>query len=203
MTPLWPFSALVWAHWQLLLNVSNAAWWLSELWILARDLRSAKGERADRGSFVLIVGVIVLTVFAAYWAIGHFPFARLPDGNIGAIRFAAGIALMWIGIALRVWSVLTLGAFFRVTVVVQDGHRLIAHGPYAHLRNPSYTGSLITFLGQGLVTGNAIALAIFVIGPLLAFSWRIRVEEQALRGRFGDDYGRYARSRWALIPFVW
>jgi protein-S-isoprenylcysteine O-methyltransferase len=203
MTPLWPFSALVWAHWQVLLNTSNAAWGLSELWIWARRLGKTKGTNADRGSFLVIVVIITLTLLAASWAGRAFPFARLPDGNIGAIRFASGIALMWIGIALRDWSVLTLGTFFRVVVLVQDDHRLITHGPYRFLRNPSYTGALITFLGQGLITGNAVSLAICVAGPVLALGWRIHVEEQALRTRFGDEYARYAGRSWALVPFVW
>ncbi len=203
MTPLWAVSALVWAHWQVLLNASNAAWILSEMWIFIRDLRAAKGVRADRGSFAIIVIAIAASLTAAYWSIKVFPFARLPDGNIGAVRFASGIAAMWIGIALRVWSVVTLGAFFRTQVFVQDDHRLVTAGPYAHLRNPSYTGALMTFLGQGLITGNAVALLFCIVGPFLALSWRIRVEEQALRARFGNKYAQYAARSWALIPLVW
>ncbi len=203
MTPLWPFSALVWAHWQTLLAVSNGAWMLSELWIMARDIGRPKGESRDRGSFFLIIAVIAVTILGETWAGHAFPFARLPNGNFGAVRFASGIALMWIGIALRDWSVLTLGRFFRVQVQLQGDQRLITHGPYTFLRNRSCTGALITFLGQGLITGNAISLAICVVGPLLVLSWRIHIEEQALRARFGDDYARYAGKSWALVPFVW
>jgi protein-S-isoprenylcysteine O-methyltransferase Ste14 len=40
------------------------------------------------------------------------------------------------------------------------------------------------------------------MGPLLAYSYRIAVEERALRARFGAKYVTFARDRWRLIPFL-
>lgn len=115
----------------------------------------------------------------------------------------AGIVLIWGGIALRLWAVRTLGRFFRVTVTVQDDHRLVDPGPYRRLRNPSYTGALITMAGVGLAIGNWLSLAAMALIPMLGFGWRIRVEEASLAARFGADYESYRGRRWALIPFVW
>ncbi|HEY2177086.1 MAG TPA: isoprenylcysteine carboxylmethyltransferase family protein, partial [Caulobacteraceae bacterium] len=127
----------------------------------------------------------------------------LPDGDIGAVRFAAGIALMWLGIGLRQWSVATLGRFFRITVVVQEDHKLVTAGPYRWLRNPSYSGVMLTVLGQGLTFGNWVALLVLVGGVLAALAWRIAVEARALRGHFGPAYEAWAKKSWALIPWVW
>ena len=94
----------------------------------------------------------------------------------------------------------TLGRFFRVTVTVQDDHRLVDTGPYTKLRNPSYTGAMITMAGVGIAMGHWLSLAAMILFPLLGFAWRIRVEEASLAARFGADYDAYRRSRWALIP---
>ena len=197
------FADLVWGHWRPLLNISYVAWMASEFSILARDLRVVRGVNKDRASLLVIIAAIGIGVAASMWCSAHLAFARLPDGDVGAVRFAAGIALMWLGIGLRQWAVAALGRFFRVTVVVQDDHRLITDGPYRRFRNPSYTGLMITVLGQGLITGNWIALLVLVGAVLAALTWRMAVEANALRERFGEAYDVYASDRWALIPFVW
>jgi protein-S-isoprenylcysteine O-methyltransferase len=104
--------------------------------------------------------------------------------------------------AFRLWAVLVLGRFFRVTVLVQDEHRLVEAGPYRLLRHPAYTGSLLTMIGLGLAMGNWLSLAAMVLTPLAAYAYRIRVEEEALRARFGESYERYAAARWRLVPFL-
>jgi len=175
----------------------------SEAWIFARDWRSVRGTSQDRFSLPVIVGAVIVSVAAAIWCTNHLAFARLPDGDLGAIRFAAGLVLMWLGIGLRQWAVATLGGLFRTTVVVQADHQLVTRGPYRWLRNPSYTGAMITVFGQGLTFGNWVALVVLVGGVLSALVWRIAVESRALRSHFGEAYEAYAKRSWALIPGVW
>jgi protein-S-isoprenylcysteine O-methyltransferase len=201
MTAIW--ARALWDHWQTLLWVANAAWMLSELWIFARDLRRAQGVDADRGSRLLILLAVGASVVAAQLCVTRYAFARLPDGEIGAARFATGLALMWIGISLRLWAVVTLGAMFRTKVMLQEDHRLVTRGVYSRLRNPSYTGVLLTVIGQGLTFGNWLALLVLVGGVFAALAWRIHVEERALRSRFGADYDAYARRSWAILPPIW
>jgi protein-S-isoprenylcysteine O-methyltransferase Ste14 len=57
--------------------------------------------------------------------------------------------------------------------------------------------------GVGLTFGNWISLIVCVMITLLALIFRIRIEEQALRGHFGAVYDDYAKRSWALIPGVW
>jgi protein-S-isoprenylcysteine O-methyltransferase len=141
---------------------------------------------------------IVLT--GAWYATDAFPWARFQAFRLQI--FLIGIVLIWAGIALRLWAVRVLGRFFRTTVVVQDEHQLVETGPYRLLRHPSYTGTLLTLLGFGLCFGNWIALALVTLGPVIAYSYRITVEERALRARFGPKYEAYAQARWRLIPFL-
>jgi protein-S-isoprenylcysteine O-methyltransferase len=196
-------AGLLWAHWHGLLAAANAAWALSEISIFARDRRAARGVSKDRSSLAVIIAALFASLAASTWCAAHLTFAKLPDGDLGAVRFAAGIALMWLGIGLRQWAVAVLGRFFRVTVVVQVDHQLVTAGPYRRLRNPSYTGIMITVVGQGLIMGNWLALLVLVGGVLAALAWRIEVESRALREHFGPSYEAYAKHSWALIPWVW
>jgi protein-S-isoprenylcysteine O-methyltransferase len=186
--------------WRQAFWLSYLAWIAIELAIWSRDFARVKGKRDDRFS-MLAIGVsigagITLAFNAPRLAPGWIP---LPP----QLLTGAGIALIWTGIALRLWAVRTLGRFFRVTVTVQDDHRLVETGPYAKLRNPSYTGAMLTLAGVGVAMGHWLSLAAMVLIPMLGFGWRIRVEEASLAARFGADYQAYRSRRWALIPFLW
>ena len=189
--PLWP--SVFWT--------SYLGWCAMEYWIFSRDRRAAQGERKDRGSLGVLMIVFPAGMFAAFAAAYASPDTRIAGPD--EVVFWSAIALVWIGMALRTWAVLTLGRFFRVTVFVHDEHRLITSGPYRRLRNPSYTGGLITVVGIGLALGNWLSLAAACGGMLIGYAWRIRTEEQALLQRFGQDYADYMRKSWALIPPVW
>jgi hypothetical protein len=55
--------------------------------------------------------------------------------------------------------------------------------------------------GPGL--GNWLSLLAAVLGALVGFTRRIRIEEATMRARFGDAYTTYARCTWRLVPFIW
>jgi protein-S-isoprenylcysteine O-methyltransferase Ste14 len=187
--------------WQALFWSVYAAWLGSEAWILSRDRRPATGDPADRGSRRLLVAMYAIGL------VGGFGFAnRLEGWRIGGdprLVFGIGLALMFAGMAFRLWAVLTLGRFFRTAVQVLDDHRLVGEGPYARLRHPSYTGALVTLAGIGVALGNWLGLAWILGFGLIGFGRRIEVEDAALKARFGPAYDDYARGRRALVPFVW
>ena len=187
-------------HWYQLFIFSYVAWIAMEIGIGIRDRRKSSGTSGDRGSLILLIAMFFIVLTAAWYATDTLAWARFPAFRFEI--FLIGIALIWAGIALRLWAVRVLGRFFRITVVVQEEHELVETGPYSLLRHPSYTGTLLTLLGFGLCFGNWIALALLTVGPLLAYSYRITVEERALRARFGPKYEAYARVRWRLIPFL-
>jgi len=111
-----------------------------------------------------------------------------------------GLSLIWLGIAVRLWAIITLGRFFKMVVVIQDAHRVVDRGPYRWLRHPSYTGGMLIVTGLGLAEGDWVSLAIMVVFPLIAYLARIRVEERALFGALGDEYAAYAKRTSRLIP---
>ena len=180
---------------------SYICWFCMELWVISRDRRRFSGRTADRGSFfgfmIAIPGSLIIAFNAAY---------RLPQLHIGLGQPALswlGIVMIWSGMAFRLWAILTLGAFFRTSVVVQDGHRLVTAGPYRWFRHPAYTGAIMTMVGLGLALGNGVSLAAMAILPTLAIAFRMRVEERALAEQFGDAYRDFCRTRRAVLPVVW
>ena len=46
------------------------------------------------------------------------------------------------------------------------------------------------------------ALLVLAIG-LIAFGYRMRVEERALTEALGDDYQAYMGRTWRVVPWVW
>ncbi len=125
--------------------ISYTAWFLMEMWVMSRDRRRFAGRTADRGSFFGFVLAIPASLIIAF----NVAF-RHPEWRIVPLQPAlswVGVAMMWAGMAFRLWAIQTLGAFFRTSVVVQEGHQLVTAGPYRWLRHPAYTGVIITMVG--------------------------------------------------------
>ena len=134
----------------------------------------------------------------AMWTANVAASQRIP----GPYR-AAGVIVMWLGLAIRVWAIAALGRSFRTTVEVDPGQAIVSSGPYRWVRHPSYTGLLLILAGCGLALGHWLALAICVALPLAALLRRIRVEEAELTRVLGEPYEAYRTRTRRLIPGVW
>ena len=180
---------------------SYICWLCMELWVISRDRRRFSGRTADRGSFLGFVIAIPTSLIIAFNATFRLPQLHIAFGQ-PALSWL-GIVMIWSGMAFRLWAIVTLGAFFRTSVVVQDGHKLVTAGPYRWFRHPAYTGVIVTVVGLGLALGNWVSLAAMAILPTLAIAFRMRVEERALAEQFGDAYRDFCRTRRAVLPVVW
>lgn len=180
-------------------GISLGAWMLFEIWVFLRDRGKEQGKApAETRRTITAIALAVAIAMNIPGVAPMFDVRR----NFAAYFFI-GIALVWAGMALRLWSIRTLGRYFSTQLVVQGEHQLITAGPYRFLRNPSYTGGLITMSGLGISLGNGISLAILLLTGLGVYVWRIRTEEKMLAGAFGERYQEYKKRTWALIPFVW
>jgi protein-S-isoprenylcysteine O-methyltransferase Ste14 len=169
-------------------------------WRLQWRTRGALRATSDRGTIWLFaIGLCAAAVLAI----------RAPDiapglsiSNGAWWPFVAGLAVYWAGVALRWWGVMTLGSYFKLTVVVEPDHQVVDWGPYRVIRHPGYSGAMLIFLGLGLALDNwlSVAAAVLVIPGMLV---RIRVEEAELTKALGERYRSYMRRTWRLIPRVW
>lgn len=154
--------------------------------------------RADKGSRPVIRVATLVGVVGAVLAVRGVPGADIP--SVGAW---AGLALLWCGIGLRLWSFQTLGRYFTFTVQTSRDQPVIDAGPYRVIRHPSYAGILLAVLGLGFYFGNWLSLVVLVTAITFGIVYRIRVEERALVSELGDPYRAYAATHKRLVPYVW
>jgi protein-S-isoprenylcysteine O-methyltransferase Ste14 len=181
-----------------LLTLTLAGWVLLELGVRVRESVHGRGRTGhDRFTRVLIATTIGAAIALA---VSVSPARSL--GVAGPAR-AAGLVTMWLGMAIRIWAIVTLGLAFRTTVEVDPGQAVVSTGPYARIRHPSYAGLLLILAGFGLALAGWRSLAICVLIPFPALLLRIRVEEAELTRVLGDAYRRYQQHTKRLIPGLW
>lgn len=114
-----------------------------------------------------------------------------------------GLALILAGYLLASYAFVE-NAFFSGTVRIQGerGHKVVSSGPYAWMRHPGYSGSLLASLGIPLLLDSAWAFIPVVIFGVF-FVLRTRLEDRFLQANL-TGYRKYAqRVRYRLLPGVW
>jgi protein-S-isoprenylcysteine O-methyltransferase Ste14 len=124
--------------------------------------------------------------------------ARLPGG---ATSWAAlGVAVA--GLTIRLHANRTLGRFYTRTLRMAADQPIVERGLYRVVRHPGYLGVLLMWIGAALATANGITAAITAGTMTVAYGHRIRAEERMLSAA-SDDYRRYVRRTWRLIPLLY
>lgn len=159
---------------------------------------SADKKRSDKGSVWFIVIGYWLSIFVSYMFAGKNTPLRLPN-----FFYYAGIVLMVGGIILRVYSVFTLKKAFTLSVQTTKDQHLIKTGPYKLIRNPAYTGSIISLLGIAFALRGAFAPIPVLIICIICYNVRINVEEKALREQFKSEFDDYCSHTYRLFPFIY
>jgi protein-S-isoprenylcysteine O-methyltransferase Ste14 len=111
-----------------------------------------------------------------------------------------GILFAFTGAALRTW-----GTAYLSPAVVQDGamhgEGVVAAGPYRHLRNPLYLGTLLHTFALALLMPPSGA--IFCIVAVFLFQLRlIAGEESFLTAKLGEPYLTYSAKVPRLVPAI-
>jgi protein-S-isoprenylcysteine O-methyltransferase Ste14 len=112
--------------------------------------------------------------------------------------FSIGAAATLGAAALRTWA----AAYMRSSVVhdarVRDS-RLVADGPYRHLRNPLYLGIILLAFGVGFAASRS-GFVVLVLA-ITFFQYRLTLrEEGALLATQGESYRRYVAAVPRMIP---
>ena len=179
-----------------LLIIVFLLWAVSEVYNTfgTRRFFSAGIQRKDRCSYWIIVlivwGSMIVSLLARMFGLGVF------QSNLQYL----GLALVVFGIALREWSVLSLGRYFTVSVVVAPGQTLVRRGPYQWLRHPAYSGSILSLVGFSLSVGTWVGAVLVLILSVSGYLNRVRIEEEALLAAFGNEYRDYMQHTWRFFP---
>jgi protein-S-isoprenylcysteine O-methyltransferase Ste14 len=191
----------------ILLTVTGLAWLALEFGLIARDrVRGRGGTAEDRGTrrlnFGLIVVALVIADVLARTTGTHSPL-RIPGAGPAGWPEIAGLVIVLLGLAVRVWAIVALGGSFRTTVEVDKDQAVVERGPYRLVRHPAYTGIMLIVAGLGLASGTWLGLAVCLVLPAVALLRRIQVEEAELTRVLGDPYRAYQQHTKRLIPGVW
>jgi protein-S-isoprenylcysteine O-methyltransferase len=190
------FAAVVYGAWLLIVwwrecCTIETPWKLRQLEWPTRDWDRHSNIVWDVANLMEAVGLVL-----GYLGVGRFA----GHGNLIAL---GGFWLLVMGLAISWTAIRTLGQLFTGVVMIQRDHRLIRTGPYRYVRHPSYAGLLIAHLGLGLAFVSSVSLVLSTIPFLVAATYRIHVEEQALAETFGEEFIAFSQETWRLIPWVY
>lgn len=110
----------------------------------------------------------------------------------------ASLALLFAGMSLRFWAAGSAGTHTHSATI--EGPRLATAGPYAHVRNPIYLGSMLLGLGLVGLIGDIRLLPLHAAAFTVLYVILIPAEERFLQQRFGADYATYRSAVPRLIP---
>ncbi len=169
-----------------------------------KRLRRVGVRRQDNGSKVALIGL-----FALGGLLGALVAVKLPIAAVTP-NMSARIALFWLGmllfaggVALRLYAIHMLGAYFTTDVAIAPDQTVVETGSYRFIRHPSYTGILLALLGTGLIVfANWLSVLALMGCILLGIAYRIAVEERTLQSQLGQPYQEYMQRTKRLIPFV-
>jgi protein-S-isoprenylcysteine O-methyltransferase Ste14 len=182
-------------------NVLTSVWGAGEiLLIVLTQTRRGEGKIQDRGSQIVLLVVIFISLNIDGWLHRFFPIDM--PGSYSWLRPTA-LGILILGLGVRATAIFTLGKAFSTNVATHAGQKLERSGLYALVRHPSYLGLEVILLSFALHTRTWACLAVVLVPPTLAVLYRVHVEETALRMAFGADYEEYSRRTKRLIPGVY
>ena len=182
-------------------QVSMYCWFGLEVSLAVRDLVRRKARLGtDRGTRVIVTFSLIAPVVAGIMMRRWVPALNTPA--VGVFT-ASGLVVIWAGLIVRIWAVMTLGGSFSTYVRAVPGQTVVTHGPYRWVRHPSYTGLLLVTLGFGLGAHNWLSLLLCAVVPLLGLLPRIAVEESELTRVLGEPYRSYRKTTRRLVPGLW
>jgi protein-S-isoprenylcysteine O-methyltransferase Ste14 len=193
-----------WQGWAFLGEYAAASLLIS-IWLAWRDPalleRRLKGgptaEAEPRQQLIMSFATLAFVALIVVPGLDHrFGWSRMPTPVvfIGDAMVAGGFFLVWL--------VFRQNSFTASTVQVAQGQNLVDTGPYALVRHPMYTASLVMMLGIPLALASWWGIAAFAALKLVVV-WRL-LDEEALLTRELPGYPAYrARVRFRLAPGVW
>jgi protein-S-isoprenylcysteine O-methyltransferase Ste14 len=162
-----------------------------------RPIMQSDQPAADK-KFMLAFGLVALIWFLA---IGLD--RRHHASNVPLALQALGWAMLLLSTGFIMW-VMRENSFAAPVVKLQTerGHRVVSGGPYAWVRHPMYSGTLLFFLGAPLLLGSWWGVA---LSPLFAILFAVRagIEERALIAGLPGYADYTTRVRYRLVPGLW
>ena len=113
-----------------------------------------------------------------------------------------GAILMAFGELLRIISVSYIGVSSRAREIVAE--KLVTNGPYAHIRNPMYTGNIILYMGASIFAGGWLPFMLYIVILFFSiqYSLSVKYEESGLEDLYGEKYIEYKETVPRFYPRI-
>lgn len=159
-------------------------------------------RREQPGWDRILTGLILLG-FVGWTALAGVDAVRFYWSEMPVILQGLGWALIVACMAIA-WLTFRENSFAAPVVRIQAerNQTVVTSGPYALVRHPLYAGALLFMIGQPLLLGSWLALA---LSPVLVLLMAMRAvgEERELKAAL-PGYGDYMQTvKFRLIPGVW
>jgi len=165
----------------------------------SEDAKSFKGGPYDRGNMILVgsaTGIgLWLPLMMVLLGVAAFP--------VGLVWGAVALAVMALGVGVRIWAAVTLGRYYTTALRTTGGQRVVTSGPYGLVRHPGYLGEILIWTGLAVVSSNLVLLFLIPAMFVAVYLYRISGEEKMLVNELGDDYVAYQRRTRKLVPSVY
>lgn len=122
----------------------------------------------------------------------------------GYFTLLVGTLLLVSGQACRIIAMHTAREHFSHMIMETrtQGHQLVTHGIYAHLRHPSYFGWFWWVVGTQLMLCNPVCTVAYTFVSWKFFASRIKYEEGSLCQFYPQEYPAYRRRTRVGIPLI-
>jgi len=152
---------------------------------------------ADK-KFMLAFGIVALIWFLAIGLDQRYHASTVSLG-----LQALGWAMLLLSTGFIMW-VMRENSFAAPVVKLQTerGHRVVSTGPYAWVRHPMYSGTVLFFVGAPMLLGSWWGVAMSPLFVVL-FAIRAEIEERALIAGLPGYADYTARVRYRLVPGLW
>jgi protein-S-isoprenylcysteine O-methyltransferase Ste14 len=166
----------------------------------------SKQQHSPRERLLLIaflsIPFVVLPVLLLGWlAPAVDRRLRLPSWRDSRTAVFAGGITAVSGWLLAVWTVFVQFTEAQGTPSpTMATQKLLVRGPYAICRNPMALGTILLYLGIGVLVGSPLAVGLVGLFTAVLSLYIKTVEEKELEERFGSDYAAYKQRTPFLIP---
>ena len=158
--------------------------------------------------FLILLGVFfVIIIPAILTVLPYFIDSSLsiPRFIYEPINYIIGAILIITGMVFALWSIYVQYKIGKGTPapMIMPTQKLIIEKPYSYCRNPMALGTIIAYLGIGILIGSFSSITLTIIMSTALLLYIRYTEERELAEKFGVSYLKYKEITPFIIPRLW